>query len=90
MKWQGNDREGWRLEARGLVLRVSTDDAGDVLWWINRANDLDAKPIAGGRMGRDETPADAKIRAIDKARSIAHWDYQAWVGALGDALDGAL
>ncbi len=89
MKWQGSDREGWRLEARGLVLRVSSTN-GVAMWWINRAHDLDAKPIAGGRMGRNETPADAKIRAIDKARSVAHWDYQAWVGALGDALDGAL
>lgn len=78
MKWQGNDRDGWRLEARGLVLNAARSGIdGCALWWVRRVS---SNENLRGATLTDGDLSEARIQAAYAAECIAHEDRRAWMG----------
>lgn len=82
MKWQGNDRDGWRLEARGLALHAALGADGCALWWVRRVG---SNENLRGLTLDDDDLSMARRMAVYGAEVIAQEDRSAWMG-LTDAM----
>ena len=78
MKWQGSDRDGWRLEARGLVLHAALSGIdGRAMWWVRRAG---SNENLRGMALDDDDLSEARRMAAYAAEVIAQEDRSAWMG----------